>query len=367
MTPKKLTPDLLPTVISNKDAKRDIDASPEMLSALFGKDDKTNRQLAKHPRSSAELLEKLSHSSDKATRKAVCLNANVDKAVLLRLAPQFPREFFRNPVFDWLLLEDPDLLFHLGQGLLKNILKLPDCPQSFLKWAASNGSEQQQLAVAMNTNTPDDLISILAAKSGSVADAAKGRLKPRHTNEINIEQVFRNEVIKALDGLDGVNNNHLDQLYDRDIIDVELACYFKTRRLMSVSEAKKIEKKLKNKLFKLTGGNIKEFDFDLVSIFSRSKSRCLRLIGLADSKAQPEILAKNCKSIDWVERLAISRNPSTPDNVLALLSKDAHAMVALQAKSTLQIKAENQTRQNEISKTANEPINLQPIVKKKRL
>jgi len=351
-------------IIKPKSPAHDPGATPEDFMLLMDKDDVTNRLLAKHPRASATLLEKLSHSSDKATRKAVCLNTNVDKAVLLRLAPQFPGEFFRNPVFDWLLLEDPDLLFHLGQGILKNILKLPDCPQSFLQWAANNGSEQQQLAVAMNSNAPDDLISILAAKSGLVADAAKGRLQPQDTAKINLDQVFRDEVIKALDGLDGVNSNHLDQLYDRDIIDVELACYFKTRRLMSQSEArKKSEKKLKNKLLKLTDRNIKEFDFDLVSIFCSSKSRCLRLIGLANSKAQPEILAKNCKSIDWVERLAISRNPSTPANVLALLSKDAHALVALQAKATVHIKAEKQTKQNVILGAANNHINLKPIVK----
>jgi len=364
MTPKKLTSDLLLEATNTKNVARNKDASPEMLTALFGKDDSTNRQLAKHPRSSAELLEKLSHSSDKATRKAVCLNANVDKAVLLRLAPQFPGEFFRNPVFDWLLLEDPDLFFQLDQGVLKNILKLPDCPQSFLQWAANEGSEQQQLAVAMNSNAPDDLISILAAKSGSVSDAAKGRLQLQHTEKINFDQVFRDEVIKALDGLDGLNSNHLDELYERDIIDVELACYFKTRRLMSISEAKKIEKKLKIKLLKLTERNIKEFDFDLVSIFCRSKSRCLRLIGLADRNAQPEILAKHCKSTDWVERLAISRNPSTPTNVLAILSKDTHAIVSLQAKKTIQIKAESQASQNTILSTANNHINLKPIVEK---
>lgn len=328
-------------IIKPKNPAHDPWATSEGLMLLMDKDEVTNRLLAKHPRASAELLEKLSHSSDKATRKAVCLNTNVDKAVLLRLAPQFPSEFFRNPVFDWLLMEDPELLFHLGQGVLKNILKLPDCPQSFLQWAANNGSEQQQLAVAMNSNAPDDLISILASKSGSVADAAKGRLQPQPTEKINFDQVFRDEVIKALDGLDGVNNNHLDQLGYRDIIDVELACYFKNLRNMSTSHAKRIEKRLKNKLLKLTDRKIKKFDFDLVSIFCRSKSRCLRLIGLADSNAQPEILAKNCKSIDWVERLAISRNPSTPANVLALLSKDAHVMVALQAKTTLQIKSEN--------------------------
>jgi hypothetical protein len=60
-------------------AERDPDASPESLLALLGKDDATNRLLARHPRASAELLEKPSHSSDKATRQAVALNRNTPR------------------------------------------------------------------------------------------------------------------------------------------------------------------------------------------------------------------------------------------------------------------------------------------------
>jgi len=120
-----------------KNPLQDPEATPESLMVLLDKDDATNRQLAKHKMASAELLEKLSHSSDMAARKAVCLNPNASKDVLIRLAPQFPGDFFLNPAFDWLLLEDPDLLFKLGKGVLKNILKLPDCPLSFIKWAAT--------------------------------------------------------------------------------------------------------------------------------------------------------------------------------------------------------------------------------------
>lgn len=49
----------------------DPEATPETLLSLLDKDDATNRLLARHPRVSAELLEKLSHSSDNATQKSV--------------------------------------------------------------------------------------------------------------------------------------------------------------------------------------------------------------------------------------------------------------------------------------------------------
>jgi len=59
-----------------KNPAQNPEAAPESLMALLNKDDATNRLLARHPRASAELLEKLSHSSDKATRSKVVLNPN---------------------------------------------------------------------------------------------------------------------------------------------------------------------------------------------------------------------------------------------------------------------------------------------------
>ena len=46
MTKKELAPYLRPKAKNAKDAARNIDASPEMLTAMFGKDDTTNRLLA---------------------------------------------------------------------------------------------------------------------------------------------------------------------------------------------------------------------------------------------------------------------------------------------------------------------------------
>lgn len=153
-------------------AASDVETSAAILTKLAGQDASVDRLLAKHPNASAESLERLSHSSDRTTRRNVVLNANASKAVLLRLAPQFPGDFFRNPVFDWLLLEDPDLLFGLGQGVLKTILKRADCPQSFQSWAAARGSEQEKLAVAMNPQASKDVLLQLAQQGGPVGEAA---------------------------------------------------------------------------------------------------------------------------------------------------------------------------------------------------
>lgn len=150
------------------------DSTPEQLLYLVGASDKVDRLLAKHPVASSGLLDRLSHSSDKTTRRHVVVNANASKEVLLRLAPQFPGDFFKNPSFDWLLLEDPDLLKNLGRGVLKNILKRTECPESFLRWAADKGSDQEKLAVAMNPQTPKGILQsmvLVGGESGEVAGA----------------------------------------------------------------------------------------------------------------------------------------------------------------------------------------------------
>ena len=91
-------------------AARDPEASPEILLVILDKDHPTNRLLARHPRTSAELLEKLSHSGDKATRQAVASNPNATSQTCIRLGKQFPREPLANPSLDLLLMVNPDLL-----------------------------------------------------------------------------------------------------------------------------------------------------------------------------------------------------------------------------------------------------------------
>ena len=155
---------------------KDLESSPEQLDDLFGKDDEVDRLLAEHRNATVSLLDKLSCSADQNTCRNVVLNANTSKDVLLRLAPRFPMDFFKNPTFDWWLLEDPNLLFGIGQGVVKNILKRSECPESLLTWAAKKGNEQERLAVAINSNVSTDLLKQIAERGDSVAIVAQAVL-----------------------------------------------------------------------------------------------------------------------------------------------------------------------------------------------
>lgn len=129
---------------------RDPDASPQVLLGLVGKDDVTDRLLAAHPMADAQLLERLSHSSDAATRRSVTKNPNTPQQAFVRLGQQFPKEFLSNPMLDLLLLESPTLMEQVPEALLVRLLKQADCPVSLLTWASAHPQAKVQLAVAMN-------------------------------------------------------------------------------------------------------------------------------------------------------------------------------------------------------------------------
>ena len=138
---------------------------------------KLNRLIALHPNADVALLTKLAQSPDKPTRRNVALHPQTPRDVLLALAPTFPGEFFLNPAFDLLLLTEPNLLFDLPVGVLKNILKRPDCPDSSLNWAAMHGDKSHQLALV---SRPDLSRAHLEQVAGGPhvrpAEVAAGRL-----------------------------------------------------------------------------------------------------------------------------------------------------------------------------------------------
>lgn len=147
------------------------------LSAQVGISVKLDRAIALHANARPELIARLARSSDKQTLRNVVLNPQTPTAILIKLAPKFPGEFFLNPVFDLLLMENPSLLFELPVGVLKNILKRPDCPESFLYWAAKHGDKSHQLALVSRSEVSVELLKHVAnGPHVKPAEAAAGKL-----------------------------------------------------------------------------------------------------------------------------------------------------------------------------------------------
>ena len=149
---------------------------------LVGRFPGFDREVARKVDLQGHELEKLSSSLDKRTRKAVVLHPNCPTELLLKLAPDFPREFYKNPSFDWILFENPDLLFEDKRSVLKRILSLRDCPESFLRWAAQNGNDAEKLVLVRRPDVGGDLLKILAkdarVKAGAIALAKSPEALP---------------------------------------------------------------------------------------------------------------------------------------------------------------------------------------------
>lgn len=150
----------------NSQRMQHLDRHKELLQkvdTLLGLFPEFDREIAQRNDLDDADLVRLASSTDGVTKQHVALNPNTPSNVLLKLAPEFPRAFYKNPAFDWLLLENPDLLFEMKQGVLKHILSLRDCPKSFLQWAAKNGSDSEKLVVVRRLDVENELLEIIVA------------------------------------------------------------------------------------------------------------------------------------------------------------------------------------------------------------
>jgi hypothetical protein len=185
-----------------KNPLQDPEATPESLMALLDKDDTTNRVLAKHPRASSKLLEKLSHSSDKVTRQAVAGNPNAPSKVLQKLGAQFPSQLLNNPALDWMVLENPGIFSEIPEETLTAIAKREDCSPEMLGYLARAGHGKGLLmSLLQNGSTPlaavtylkDTPVEVLAERYVATEDSVREIIKlvPMHVaiaNSMSLEQ-----------------------------------------------------------------------------------------------------------------------------------------------------------------------------------
>ena len=155
----------------------------QQIDCLLGKYPEVEREIAQMQDVTEEELVRLAKSTDEATRKFVTLNPSTPSETLFDLAPEFPRAFYKNPAFDWLLLEQPDLLFEMRNGVLKHILTLADCPNSFLEWAARNGSDSEKLTVARRDKISNEILAMIATSAEGRVAAVAVALNPDSNTE----------------------------------------------------------------------------------------------------------------------------------------------------------------------------------------
>ncbi len=289
---------------------KDPEASPESLLALLNKDDATNRLLARHPRVSADLLEKLSHSSDKATRQGVAANPNTPPEIYVKLGQQFPKEFLANPALDLLLMVNPALMEEVPEALLVRLLKQVDCPASLLTWAAGHWYEKIQLAVAMNANAPEEARQRLQeSEHQAVREAVRGKLGT--TLEQDPEQAFEQAVRERLGSLE--LNDLLKAWSSGDIGLAQWSALPITFRLEIASNKKALKG--------VGVGMLPQAVF--ARLASLPCANLLRAIA-SNPNAPVQLLEALAKDEDPFLRMSVAENPSTPIHVLEALANDEY-------------------------------------------
>ena len=124
-----------------------------------------DRQVANNPSTSPEQLQTFSESPDFFTRRAVASNPNTPPEVLLKLGQQFPKQLLKNPAFNLMLLENPNLLLTMPKETLKRILMLKDVPIGFLEQAAFSPQINVEIAraIAKHPKAPGYVLEKISA------------------------------------------------------------------------------------------------------------------------------------------------------------------------------------------------------------
>lgn len=135
------------------------------------------RAAAADTQTGSDELEHLATSQDRRTRRAVASNVATPAHTLLTLAREFPHEFFCNPAFDLMLLEDPARVHELPLTALKAILRRDDSPPEWLNWVAHRGAGALQMALLARADVPVALLRLIAeGPNVRAAETAAARL-----------------------------------------------------------------------------------------------------------------------------------------------------------------------------------------------
>lgn len=289
-----------------------LEATSESLMDLLDKDDATNRLLAKHKSASAELLEKLSHSSDQATRRQVAGNPNTPPGVLIKLGQQFPKDFLANPALDLLMFTSPTFMDDIPVALLIRLLKQAACPESLLNWAAGHRDEKVQLAVVMNASTPEHALKGLCVSEHVSVQKAVNALSDHVTPIFDPEIAFEQSVCERLslmtlnelwlawsEGDIGLPHwNALPQKFQLD-----LATNGRYANILAIALRKSVKK---------------SFDD-----FINNPEIEIREVVAGHPATPVSVLEVLARASSVVVRYAVAGNISTPKSLLGLLSKDS--------------------------------------------
>lgn len=286
------------------------------LALACGKFVEVDRVIASHPNVTSQLLEKLSHSSDRATRARVVANPNTPTAAYLRLGEQFPKEFLANPMLDLLLLENPALLDGVPTSLLVRLLKKDGCPEEFLVWAAGYNDQKVQLAVATNSAAPAEALSRLKVSHyARVRETVQSRMH-FSSNALQDPELAYREAVKAR--LQALCPTDALQAWSKKDIGIAQYAYLSLAARLTLSGVDWLQ-----------ALETQKFPLGILDALSHDTSVAIRQVVAENWHTMPEALERLSKDNDWLIRSSVAGNRSAPTQILEVLARDSEECVRL--------------------------------------
>ncbi|MGL6344702.1 MAG: hypothetical protein ACRC80_36820 [Waterburya sp.] len=136
--------------------------SGDRLWELARKDDNLALIVAQNTVAPEKVLKELSKSNNSAIRKAVCANPNTASNTLWQLASEFPQQLLNNPIFELLVLENPNFIENIPINIFRQLLDLSEFPEHFRELASNSHQDNIRVAIAENSRTSADMLNKLA-------------------------------------------------------------------------------------------------------------------------------------------------------------------------------------------------------------
>jgi HEAT repeat protein len=355
------------------------DIDEVMLSDCVGLFVEVDRAIARLQDTSSDILERLSHHSDKIVRQAVASHHNILPEDLVRLGKQFPDAFLSNPALDLILIENPGLLLNFDESLLVQIAKRKACPEIFLKWAMRQGSEQVLMAIAMNPSTPVELLQqLMASEFKPVKEAVRFHKKLLDGMEVSdIQAYFKQAVIERLSALSA---RDAYKMWRGKEISLVHFCYLSVGARLLIANDGEFDSTVNDPnaaawmLAEIATDNDEYIRTDVarnpntpiesLMTLAEDQNQLVRN-GVASNPKTPEaLLTLLSKDQNSYVRRGVASNPKTPEALLTLLSKDKKEWVRINVASnpnapeallTLLSKDKNERVRRDVASNPNTP------------
>ncbi len=138
---------------------RNAESTEDQLALAVNVSETVDRILAKHPNVSPALLERLSRSSDKPTRRNVARNSNTPAGVLAEIGQDHPGALFKNPALASIVWSDKTFLAGFEPAKLSNALMRKDCPEAVIDWVLKHGNASHQASLLFGVDRSPDLVA----------------------------------------------------------------------------------------------------------------------------------------------------------------------------------------------------------------